>query len=487
MEKEQQEKSKNKSEVQQQKIATRRNPVPHNLDDLEIDFEGKMDNIEMFIHGLAPETTYEEVKSFLSERAEITELIYRKDPKPGKKHQSVAFFKAKDRETARNLILHSKKFKGRVVHCDIRYKDLGKMNSYGKRRLFLARLSYLWTDDQILEELRKLGRVRAAYSIKNKMGKSRGYGYADFYCEEDTMKFLDMGEIKILGKVIDAKLYVRNGGTKGAQKSRKETGELFKDIQGREINNSNSRKRETTPKTQNFNFGVNPDIQNMAFDFARAMAQSGQNDGMMMNAMIFMAGAMSMMKGNLPGGSEYNQQQEFEKNENLQYFEKKIGNNNNKHHLNSSDFNSINNRNLGDNINININEKEDGEFQFHNNSLENPSFEDNKKPQKKKLLKVKNNHFFMPNSQRERTLEHIGLTLRDEDFLKTNKGEKSLDYVISASRKIKAFNNARFLDEENYFFRRSIGYSKIENLFRRFKRVIHKRERRGERRHQEYE
>lgn len=116
----------------------------------------------------------------------------------------------KTKEIAKELIKFSGYLKNRVVHCDIKYTNPEKSECYKKRRLFLGGLRYRWTDDEIYQALSEHGRVRAAYCIKEKNGKSKGYGFVDFFCEEDAEIFLDIGRINYGDYHIDVKPYNKN-------------------------------------------------------------------------------------------------------------------------------------------------------------------------------------------------------------------------------------------------------------------------------------
>lgn len=201
-------------------------PTPSEISkffELEIDFEGKEENIPIFIHGLSQETKPEELREYLSSRCEFSSLVFKKKRTSNKRkrnlYQSIASFTVKDRKTASELIRRSGILKGRIVHCDIKYSSPKKMKAYQERRLFIGNLDQSWTDRVIFDNLANYGRIRAAYSVKKvKNGKSKGYGFADFYTTEDALRFLELGQsIRIEGQPILIQRYKKEkGGGKGS-------------------------------------------------------------------------------------------------------------------------------------------------------------------------------------------------------------------------------------------------------------------------------
>lgn len=183
--------------------------IEHDIGDISADFEGKETDIEMFIHGLNPKTKPKQLVSYLKKRCKFKDLIYKRI-KNRKIHlyQSYAFFTVETKQMAAELIRKSGILKGRIVHCDVRYTSKEKMDAYQKRRLFLGNLDPSWTDKEIHEVVSKYGRIRAAYSIKNsKTGEPKGYGFADFFSEEDALSLLSIPEIKIKNTKIEIKEY----------------------------------------------------------------------------------------------------------------------------------------------------------------------------------------------------------------------------------------------------------------------------------------
>lgn len=179
-----------------------------NDSDISLDFEGKEEDIDMFIHGLAPKTSPQELESYLANRCEFMDLIYLRHETKKNLYQSVAFFTVKTREIAKQLVKKSGKLNGRVVHCDIKYCDPRKTESHAKKRLFLGGLPKKWTDEKIEKSVSKHAKIRAAYSIKDrKTGKGRGYGYVDFFKESEAKKLLEKGTILIDGISIDIRGY----------------------------------------------------------------------------------------------------------------------------------------------------------------------------------------------------------------------------------------------------------------------------------------
>lgn len=172
--------------------------------------EAKLDAIDMLIHGLDPETSFQELQEYLSQRCEYSKLKI-KINKDGLEDAVYARFSVQRRSVALNLILSSGVLRGRMVYCDYWHAGWRRTISYRGRRLVMRNLSKNWSDKKIHNEILKYGNIRAAYAVKDPWTSlSKGYGYIDFFTTEDRKVFVEIitrNQIKMSGRRIEFKLW----------------------------------------------------------------------------------------------------------------------------------------------------------------------------------------------------------------------------------------------------------------------------------------
>lgn len=160
--------------------------------------------VELFVHGMHPRTTKKDIREYFSQFANIRGIKFK--TKFGK-HKGYAFLKIVGHETAKKIISKRHFLNGRWISCELKYTKKEEELKNKQKRVFIAGLPWNAKDEELTAFFEKFGPVKAAYSIKNELGESRGFGFVDFKNIEtaDQMKkivVLDYG-----GKIIYVKPY----------------------------------------------------------------------------------------------------------------------------------------------------------------------------------------------------------------------------------------------------------------------------------------
>lgn len=166
----------------------------------------KFRTTRIFVHGLHPFTTTQDLITCFSRIGAIHDIEFRKDHWTGK-HNGYAFFSVKDVETAEKMVKSNHSLHGRKIHCDLRHTDPKHQMMNQKKRLFVGGIPKFATDDQLTAFFSKWGEVRAAYSIKNLEGKSKSYGFVDFFNHETAEEVLKAAPLEFKGRRIDVRPY----------------------------------------------------------------------------------------------------------------------------------------------------------------------------------------------------------------------------------------------------------------------------------------
>lgn len=163
---------------------------------------------KIFVHGLHPFTTSEDLHNTFSKHCQITDLVFKKNPKTGK-HNGYAFFSVPSKEIAQKLIKEDHTLHNRMIHCDLKHNNIEDQKRNQRRRLFIGGLPRNISDIELTNIFKKFGNVRAAYSIKDLDGRSKNFGYVDFCDEKTAEKVLEIGSIRIKNKMVEVKPYVK--------------------------------------------------------------------------------------------------------------------------------------------------------------------------------------------------------------------------------------------------------------------------------------
>lgn len=135
--------------------------------------------IEIFIHGLHYLTTLEEIDNCLSKIGEVNDLRFNKEGF-NEENQGYAFFTVSSKALAEELVSKRHVINGRIIHCDYYHKDAKHQKINKMKRVFIGGIPKIATDQELIQFFSKFGEVRAAFSIKDKCGISKGFGYVDF-------------------------------------------------------------------------------------------------------------------------------------------------------------------------------------------------------------------------------------------------------------------------------------------------------------------
>lgn len=161
---------------------------------------------EIFVHGLHPQTTSQDLLSAFSPYCLIKDIMFKRDPLTGK-HGGFAFFKVQSAGLAKKLIKAKHTILGRRIHCDIKTNTLHQQKKNQKKRVFIGGIPRSTTDDELIGLFSKFGPVRAAYSIKDSKGKPKNYGYVDFESTDSARLAVENSPIYYKGRKIDLRPY----------------------------------------------------------------------------------------------------------------------------------------------------------------------------------------------------------------------------------------------------------------------------------------
>lgn len=168
--------------------------------------KNQQSRVKIFVYGLHPYTTKSEIEEEFSKSAKIFDIEFNKNKKTGR-HKGYAFFSVESLEVVRRLMSEKHVIHGRKVNCDFKLDNREKEVPVERKRLFVGGLPKWATDDDIAEFFGYWGPVKAAYSIKTLLGKSRGFGFADFYDIETVERILDEEFLSLKGKKIEVRRY----------------------------------------------------------------------------------------------------------------------------------------------------------------------------------------------------------------------------------------------------------------------------------------
>lgn len=172
---------------------------------------------EIFVYGFDPSTTIEEIKSLFSSHNINIESIKFENSDKKVKNRGFAFFSVESNSIAERIIGRSYYLKGRIIHCDYKFKDKEKQNASKRKRVFVGGLPRSANDNFLRKFFSQFGEIRAAYSIKDKNGRSKCFGYVDFKEEETARELVKMGRVFFKmgesdrGRYIQIKEYKKRG------------------------------------------------------------------------------------------------------------------------------------------------------------------------------------------------------------------------------------------------------------------------------------
>lgn len=191
---------------------------------------------KIFIHGLHPFTTNEDILNAFRPYCQIEDLEFTKNPHTGK-HRGFAFFTVPSKKIAEAVLKADHVICGRVVHCDLKNSDKEQQLKKQMKRVFIGGVPSTISDSKLKEHFTsKFGPVKAAYTIKDINGKRKSYGYIDFSDQLSAEEAVKASPIFIDGLKIDVRPYKRRENQLNNSNNKKRNNRRG----GRRSNNSNS-------------------------------------------------------------------------------------------------------------------------------------------------------------------------------------------------------------------------------------------------------
>lgn len=181
----------------------------------------------LFAGGLNPDTTEEGLKTFVSKFAPVISVRM-----PMKENQSrcIAFIDVKDRETGMKIITAFQQKRRyldeRPITMEFSNKSSKDKEKRARMRLHMKNIPKNAQNKEIEQSLNLLGlKIRSAYQIFSQNGSPKGYGFIDFWDENDAQGLLEEGFFLLKGKKILLEPYQPKGSKKSniAPQSRKQT------------------------------------------------------------------------------------------------------------------------------------------------------------------------------------------------------------------------------------------------------------------------
>lgn len=150
---------------------------------------------EVYVGGIPPDATEEELRSFCEPAGEVTEVRMMKG-KDSSENKGYAFVTFRTRELAATAIekLNNTEFKGKRIKCSA---------SQAKHRLFLGNIPRSWSEDDLKKAVLEIGPgVTSVDLMKDPQNSSRNRGFAfiEFYnhaCAEYARKKMSVPKFKL--------------------------------------------------------------------------------------------------------------------------------------------------------------------------------------------------------------------------------------------------------------------------------------------------
>lgn len=171
----------------------------------KIENEPDQEEVKLFVHGLHPRTSIEDLKQTFKRYCQIFNITFKRHPVTGK-HKGFAFFSTPNKKSADAILSRGHTLLGRTVYCQLK-TDNPSHEEKSKKRLFIGGIPAGVKDKDLKGLFQRFGKVRTAYTIFDYQGRSKFFGYVDFEDEETAKLVLNQGPIKIKGRVLDIKKF----------------------------------------------------------------------------------------------------------------------------------------------------------------------------------------------------------------------------------------------------------------------------------------
>lgn len=154
---------------------------------------------KLFVGGLPPSLTESELAKVIKRIGEAKVNLVKRSH--SQLNSGFAFVIPGSRETASLLLASEIYIQGRCLQFQVSSGKKSLENLSGKR-LFMRNLPYSISNEELADFFSKYCNIRAAYSILDTYGWSKGFGFIDFYDSVSTKIILDIGIFKIHGTLI---------------------------------------------------------------------------------------------------------------------------------------------------------------------------------------------------------------------------------------------------------------------------------------------
>lgn len=206
----------------------------------------------LFTGGLNPKTTEEALHHFISTKSSQPIISVRMPKQKGKQSRCFAFIDVKDKKTAELIIkvFQAKKhyLHGRYISIDFSNQSPEDKRKKLRMRLYMKKIPKNVTNESIERHLQAEGvKFRSAYQINGANNIPKGYGFIDFFKEEEAQKMLDTGFFLIGQKKILLEPYRPKG---KAGKSKHEQTSQKGSHRERGSQKKKYKKTNTFPKNQ---------------------------------------------------------------------------------------------------------------------------------------------------------------------------------------------------------------------------------------------
>lgn len=162
----------------------------------------------IFVHGLHPLTTREELTEIFSEYCEISNFSMTQASRAGI-NKGYAFFAVPNAKVAEMLVQSEHILHGRKIHCDLKHRSRTDEEKSQRKRVFFGGVKKGTTDKDITAFFAQFGRVRTAYAIVDIRGNRKNYGYVDFFNEKSAKVAVENSPVMIEGKKVDVRPFYK--------------------------------------------------------------------------------------------------------------------------------------------------------------------------------------------------------------------------------------------------------------------------------------
>lgn len=145
----------------------------------------------LFLGGLPTYVSGDDLKAYLADFASSISIHLPLSTRAYGLNKGYAFVRVKDPVTYHLLKGYTIDLEGRTLQLIDTHKEPGVHSN----RVFLKGIPYNLSDKQLLKRLRQYCDCVSAYSVRDSLGMSLGYGYMALNSEEETERMVTLGEL----------------------------------------------------------------------------------------------------------------------------------------------------------------------------------------------------------------------------------------------------------------------------------------------------